>query len=683
MITIARLQTRAWKCYREPLDLRLEAKAYALFAREAGNDARSNFLGKSSLAEAVDFALYGRLAAEFRHKKRGWVSRGEKSGEVALELSDGSRVVRSQQLSGSERLWYFPPGSPEKGATQERAQQKIDELVGLSREDFTSTRYFQQGEMSRLVKLDPGPRLDLVCGWLRLGPVQECADDAQEALRELARRRDAAAAQARAAEEAERAAYARVGAAGAEDPALQVARAIDQGEGAEQDAHAAVRDAEALVDRGREHADLRAAAEAYERVVAEGKRVAGEIAAMRTVIQIPKDSPEESERKVDSVEVMVIRADLELVLREANEALRAAAAESGAAQVDESGKRRVATGRFDGGCPLVGAPCPARAWVEGEAATARAAADGARAGLERAAEAHGEASRAQAEAASRLHALDSKARRLGELRREAARLLPAYRRWESGSRDPAPGDPAAALEEARAELRSVEGILRDLRAAQDAVAEARARREEHLEEARRLDVAVRTAAAAAAIFGKAGAQRRLAEDPLSEIEGRACAMLSRVGSPLRVRVAWSREGSGVAAACGACGEPFPRSEKVKACARCGADRGPNVVHRLEIEPSAQSGGARDLAGIFVQLAAAAWLVEDRESRWGTALLDEPLAALDAHHRRAIAAHLPALLRESGVGQAFVIGHDRAALDALPGRILVESRDGWSTARVEA
>ncbi len=211
MLTIARLRLKAWKCYREEVVLDLEAKPYAIFARVAEDEQRSNWAGKSSLCEAVDFALYGRLVDEFKSRKRGWISRGEKSGEVDLTLSDGSRIVRSQTLVGSEKLWYFPPGKPNEGAVQAAAQQKIDELVGLSREDFAVTRYFRQGEMARLITLDPGPRLDLVAGWLRLGPLQDCEDEAAGVLRELARRRDEASGKARAADEEIGRLYERVG----------------------------------------------------------------------------------------------------------------------------------------------------------------------------------------------------------------------------------------------------------------------------------------------------------------------------------------------------------------------------------------------------------------------------------------------------------------------------------------
>jgi DNA repair exonuclease SbcCD ATPase subunit len=265
------------------------------------------------------------------------------------------------------------------------------------------------------------------------------------------------------------------------------------------------------------------------------------------------------------------------------------------------------------------------------------------------------------------------------------RLKPARERWgklaERGG--PSVEEARARLAELRERQHAAVRTAAAVRAARELWEKREREREEARAEAGRLDVAVRVAARAAAVFGKGGAQRRFAEGELAGIERLACEMMADAGLPLGVRVSWSREGSGVAATCAECGDAFPRSEKVKACARCGAARGPNLVHKLEVEPTAQSGGARDLAGIFLQLAAAAWLVRERGARWATAMLDEPLAALDRAIRRQLSAHFPEVLRRVGCAQALVIGHDRGALDALPGRIQVTSRGGWSAASVVA
>ena len=361
--------------------------------------------------------------------------------------------------------------------------------------------------------------------------------------------------------------------------------------------------------------------------------------------------------------------------------LRKAGERRGIAETEARSKRSLASGQFDGGCPLVGAPCPARAFVEDRASTMQVAAELAGRKLRGASSLYDEAAKGQGEAATRLSLLDAKVRRLGELRAEAGRLKPAHERWQALSDGAAGVDSRSAWDSAEAACRGAGERLASLRAAREAVEDARRRRDAARGEAERLERAVRAAQAAVAIFN--AAQRRMAEDSLAEIEEQANASLASCEIPLSVEVRWSREGSGPAKTCAACGEPFPRSERVKACERCGAPRGQHVINGLTIEPSARSGGALDLGGIFLKFAAGGWLVADREAQWGCAMMDEPLATLDQYHRRAVASHLPAVLRDNGIEQAIVIGHDRAALDALSGRIEIESRDGWSTARVVA
>jgi DNA repair exonuclease SbcCD ATPase subunit len=666
-LTISYLKLKNFKCYRGEHELRLEPKAYALVARATDDADRSNACGKSSLAEAVDYALNGRLVDEFKSRKRGWISRGEKSGEVEVGLSDGSVIKRGMTTATSERLYYFPPGSPEKGAVQEEAQKRITELLGLTREDFIASRYFQQDAMSRLITLDPGPRLDLVVGWLRLEGAQACEEDAAAALREAARQRDAVSAEA---ESARR----RMGeilesASAADALALEEqARVWAHSVGAEREAVTRAQEAAAR-DAGR--AELRVAAGAYEKAVERGKQIAN---ALNSELQAPPGTKADVAR-VDEI-LGQWRVEAETLKAETDEKLRVATVLGNDANV----KRLLVRGGFSGQCPVVSRECPSAAFVrevgaemEGVAAEATARADSAQVEWTKAGEREGR----RGEKRRRIEFLRDQ---LARIREEALRLAPAHKRWQEagkGEGGDARGELAAANESFRKSQESAsraEWVLRSYREAEAREAAARV-------EAERLEREVRTAAAAVAIFGKGGAQRRLAEVALGEIEEGANALLAQAGLPFQVAVRWSREGSGMAATCGACGEAFPRSEKVKTCHRCGTDRGPQIVHKLEIEPSAQSGGARDIVGIFVQLAAADWLATDRQSRWATAMIDEPTAKLDAANRRALASHLPSVLRSVGCEQSIIIAHHASVLDALPGRIEVVSEGGWSKVRV--
>lgn len=664
-----------FKIFRGEHVLDLEPKAYAIHAELEGDAGRSNYLGKTSLCAAVDFALFGRLEREFAGRKRDWVSRGEKGGEVELVLSDGSAIKRSQG-SGAERLYYYPPGDPERGAVQDEAQKRVDALVGLSREDFVSTRYFRQGEMSRLLTLDPGPRLDLVAGWLGLGALQGCEDDAADALAEVARRREGKRSEAESARGNAEGILRLAGAA----TDLELAGRVNEAMATLENASLALREAEYALEEARELDQARERALEYDRAVEEGKRISDEI--RDSFLKNLPVSPEGWKLGRDAFRS--IREGLECEVGETVANLRAAAERSGILSEEKRARRTVATGRFDGVCPLLGEECPAKAHVGRRGKELREVFVAAEEQATVAGLAVQDAEEERVRATRELAAFDERTRRVIELREAARRLKPARDRWEALSAR-SEGS-AAARERAREAREAHAAAVRDadrLERAREQVLECRKRERAAEDEASSLDAAVRVASRAAAIFGKSGAQRRMAEGELAGIEAEANRMLAVAGIDLQLEVRWSREGAGAASTCAACGEAFPRSEKVKSCARCGAPRGKNVVAKLEVEPSRQSGGARDLAGIFLQLAAAAWLVEERGARWATAMLDEPLAALDASYRRALSSRLPEILRETGVEQAFVIGHDRGALESLPGRIKIVSHDGWSAASVAA
>lgn len=200
------------------------------------------------------------------------------------------------------------------------------------------------------------------------------------------------------------------------------------------------------------------------------------------------------------------------------------------------------------------------------------------------------------------------------------------------------------------------------------------------EEAKVIDDNLRLARAALTILGKQGAQRKIAEEVLGHIENEANAMLADAAIPLTVHVQWSREGQGLARACEACGASFPASAKIKACTRCNAPRGPQMQNKLDFVLSDQSGAAEDLAGIAVQLAASAWLREDRKSDWEPIVIDEAFGQLDAANRRSLAQHLGQLI---GGKQALIIAHHAQVLDALPGRIVISRGKDASTVRVVA
>jgi DNA repair exonuclease SbcCD ATPase subunit len=649
MLTIARIRLRNFKIFYGETVLDLAPQAYGIFARDASDPDRSNFLGKSTLLHAVDLALTGRLPYDCQ-RKVDWISRGEDEGSVEVLFSNGAGVRRELSLKGSERITFSHPGRD--NAIQEEAEKRVDELLGLSRED-APTWCFRQGEMSELLKMDPAPRLQLFSDWIRLGRLEECQGLAAAARGEIRKKLDE---RKRALDQLE---FARV-------ENLRAVSLAPDGPDQVVDLDAIIAEAEAelalLLPKKRaadeaaavasERASLERDAADYDRTVTEGMSVAQRLREMATADEQANHLAEGQKEEIEAHAEVSKAAD----------AWQAASA--------------VTAGYFSGTCPVVSSPCPSAAFVKAEALTKKTLVDDAKARLDEwKAVLEGARDRtvlARIKVAERTRA----EQQLESLRATARRLKERRDRYESlRALPPVPiAEQSDAITIARAESR-----LTLLRRAREANATFTARCQEVRAEVAALEATAEIPEAAALVFERA--RKQIAEEVLAEVEQNGNDVLATLGIDATVAVRWGREGDGLADACGSCGAAFPASRRVKVCARCGAERGPKVVERLEIVPSRRSGAADDFAGFAVALGASRWLREERGSAWGTTLLDEPVAQVDRAYRRSFASKLPEVLRMSGFGQALVTAHHPDVLETLPGKILVESQGGRSTARV--
>lgn len=656
MTTIARIRLENFQCYEGEQELRLEPKAYAITARHVADKDRSNALGKTSLVEAVRLCLHG----EHRWRTEDeWITRGAKRGRVVLDLSDGAVVARERPRGKSTQLYLFrtpDDAAPMRGA---EAQAEIDRRVGLGPEDFAATCWFGQKQMSRLVTSDPGTRMEVVSSWLRLEPLERAwqwvsqqarAHEDRAAEREGRRR----ALQEQRAQELERA-LPRLPAPERTAEQLQALAALlgEQARGAEAAAQAAADAAE------RNHEALRAqqAVAAYEAVKAEGRAAVAE----------------------------ALKHDLAALKAAAEKALaseRALSQTLYTANARATERAKLAKGQFDGRCPVADIECPARAQINARRAENAKAYDDAEQARNAVRLDHDAADKEMRRTDAALQAGQRAHDRVQDLRERAKRAREAAE--VAGLPQPRPA------EELRAELDRAQAAAREALSAALAASKAQERVAAidaalaGMEAADPREAeALATHREAMALLGRNGAQRRVAEDTLGELEGDANALLQQVGIDLQVGVAWAREGKGLAKTCDACGSPFPDSARVKACPRCGAARGPHLVSRLDVNLSRSSGAMEDLGGAALQLAASAWLRQERGAAWASAFLDEPLGAVDAAYRRALAGGLARMLRECGFEQSFVIAHHASMLDALPGRIEIESDGERATARVVA
>ena len=129
----------------------------------------------------------------------------------------------------------------------------------------------------------------------------------------------------------------------------------------------------------------------------------------------------------------------------------------------------------------------------------------------------------------------------------------------------------------------------------------------------------------------------------------------------RTRDEWAREALAIL-----CGEPVPGDVSNDDLQDWVTDRVPSWMT-----------GYGDIAGLVSQLSASSWLRGKRGASWASACIDEPFASLDKVNSRSLGVHLNALIRgDNDFDQGFLVGHDAAAMESLPARIMIHgSADG--------
>ncbi len=651
-MNITELRLRNWLAFRGEHVLKLEAKPYAIVAKREDDPEASNWSGKTALVEAIKFALTG----EHRHrlddewitgndqgsKDRGDVAEG--SGEVGLIFDTGERITRSKEVKKAAKLYYWSTGATNP-AFKTEAQLAIDKRLMLSAKDFDATWFFAQREMARIILAKPDERMKMISAWLKLGPLERCEDKARARVNQLLD--DVQRIQGRRQGARERLAAALSGRS-RDLAAADAKEATGRVDGAKH--HLGKIEKQWQENEARRRAkEIR---ETYDRLCEEGTALAAEVEAF----DIPA---------------------LTAIAENTSENLELCVEQTGIAAATIRKLEVVARGAFDGKCPIADITCPATKAINAARTESTAKLEQERKGaatlnaeLLNARKVHAEATAKRATAVDAEMALVMLRARVEEMSDQLV---------ESPEPDEDTDILRSKLTQAREHVDTTTAAARTHEHALLTITGVDNEEETLDEEAHGVENELRLARAALVIFGKSGAQRRIAEEVLGQIEDDANRRLALASIPLSVRVQWTREGGDPAKACEACGSSFPTSAKVKACVRCGAERGKQIQNSLDFILSDRSGAAEDLAGIAVQLAARDWLLADRGSDWRPVVIDEPFAHTDRSMRRALASHLLQLL---GSEQAFIIAHSPDVLGSLPGIIeIVRGKD--STVRVVA
>jgi DNA repair exonuclease SbcCD ATPase subunit len=642
-------------CFRGKHTIQLGCFVYAVLAEAEDNPHRSNWLGKSTFLMAFALVMFG------WHTKRTddeIVTHGEDYARVSMKLNDGTVITRTKTLGKSMLVEFKAKGK--KAITQARAQERIEQLIGFSKDDFFATYFYEQKKIGALVTAKAAERSAMVEGWLaeELEPVQR--------LHGAAVRVQKAATDALTALENEHEEL-------LNDWIQLVTDRVTNGAGQEPSAVDVIAHLKAQVAS---HVMAKTnAKEALDQARKEQTDAEHELATWNEKVEKAADYDDIVERG------LAAKAELDALPADAAEKRKEAEVACGRAITDaDEAKERLrvllsADYTFDGKCPIACQECPSAQWVRAQATGKEALAEAQEQAerLEKIRKAKHSAAREAITTATKRAALEAE---LVQLRARAEQLV----------------DIAAEVEER-------EGVVID----EEALAATVAQKEQELEGAtlrlsqleedlswaekavrRMAELGVELAEAkeratvageAVAITGRNGAQQAIQEVVMAKVERRANALLGDAGIPLQVKVSWATETKGLAKVCDKCGTAFPTSQRVKQCTACGAARGPNMQRKLSIEPSNRSGAADDLAGIAIGIATSQWLRVQRGSRWASVFIDEPFGSLDRHNRAALGSHVAAMLR-SAFASAFVVAHEQAIQSAMPATVrIVAGQDG--------
>lgn len=111
----------------------------------ADNPKKSNGAGKSSIADAIIWSLFGRLPYKQRPASHVVNNTTGKNCEVRLTTKDGHIITRTRNKKGhSDLLITQPDGKDISDSTNINAQQHLNRLFSLDYEVFTASVFFAQ-----------------------------------------------------------------------------------------------------------------------------------------------------------------------------------------------------------------------------------------------------------------------------------------------------------------------------------------------------------------------------------------------------------------------------------------------------------------------------------------------------------------------------------------------------------
>jgi hypothetical protein len=632
-------------CYRGEYELSLDARVYAITAKYEGEEGRSNWSGKSSLMKLLgSMPLFGDHDAGLEDD---WITNGEESAYYEIELDTGQRIRRSRIRGKTTQVQLF---DGDKKVGQKGAQAEIEALVGLSEKDFNASCYFKQKEIDKLISLDPAPRQALVMSWLDLNSLKSCETKAKEELSSMV------------------------------SSTSQLETLIKEYESGIQKTLEAV----GLQSIDNIEPELKSVNSRFEVLVKQAEE-ANKMATKAASLQMEHGRCEEAAKEIEELNETVIdlltsRTEYDISgLENIEQEYLQARLDNDKAQTEVHRLQVLAEGEFDGACPVSkGFQCPAKAFINSDRLRHAEA-------LKECLHSSQGALRAESELKERLRDLRDAAAVLARIDGQIVRIrkrITVLQAYVDKPLESVPyGDFVEQAETLNREVGQLQSrnwaltkVKKDVGQMVAELAGRRAELEAKLLVKNRLLEEV-------SIFKLA--QTKCAEEGLAEIEDGANDLLTDAGLDLTVKVKWNKEGQGLSKHCDVCGETYPPSTKVRSCPKCNSPRGQHSIEKLLVELSDRSGGAEDLAGLALQLSAAAFLRSKRGSNWDVVYLDEIAGSLDAANRKALGTHISKMITgRFGFKQGFIVSHSPELDEMFSGRIeILVKKDGTRTISV--
>jgi len=601
-----------------------------IVGRYIGQDGRSNRSGKSAFLDAFRYALHG----EGRKLKQneGHVFDGEDQMLLGTKLEfDGQdpevMIMREYTRQGS--TWKSQVDIQGNLLKVKDAENEIESLLGMSKEDFTKTCISRQGELKAILTSTSSQLKEDIIRWRGLGVWPSLEGLAKEEMKSY--RSDIRIIRIKL-----EAAEAEIAGGKPTEAAIKVVQQLLK----EENEH------NAKLNRIDDQIDMLEAQLSDAEEVVKAK---GAIAAKTTVEK----------------EVAACQKTVEV----AREKRSAALAVSNQAGQDRKEKGKQVTTGFDGVCPVDSWPCPRTSVINKDTQAAK----------ERYAESDKIYQTALAKTNAEKTKCGSAEKHLANAEDQLREIDTAEKLIIKHSKLPAIGKIQAALKkiEKDKELSYIDTDdtqkeLGELLSRKASYLKAKGVVKEFKKEEAETHTELRLLQYIAFMCGKFGIVSMLIEDALEAISSQVNSILSDLGTDHRLAFDSERELKKRAKVCFECGYVFEETAKVKFCAECGAERQRDRAD--ELRPmicegdrkqtyEQDSGAGKDLVALATRVAMSKFLGAP------FLLLDEISGAFDEYHL-AMAVKLLHKLPALGFRQVFIISHQKEIEQAVNNRIEV-------------